>query len=74
MSTGNVFQERGVRTVAVGIGYGINHQELLQIAMNDNHYVVQVDNFDALKDKLQMILDESCQGKILYLQNTGTNY
>ena len=40
--------------------------------MNDNHYVVQVDNFDALKDKLQMILDESCQGKVLYLQNTRT--
>ena len=33
--------------------------------MNDNHYVVQVDNFDALKDKLQMILDESCQGETL---------
>ena len=33
--------------------------------MNDNHYVVRVDNFDALKDKLQMILDESCQGETL---------
>ncbi|XP_078348187.1 uncharacterized protein LOC144633234 isoform X3 [Oculina patagonica] len=55
-------QERGVRTVAVGIGYGINQEELIQIAMNDNQYVVQVHNFDALKDKLQMILDESCQG------------
>lgn len=31
--------------------------------MNNNQYVIQVDNFDALKDKLQMILDESCQGK-----------
>ncbi|KAJ7384396.1 EGF-like repeat and discoidin I-like domain-containing protein 3 [Desmophyllum pertusum] len=30
--------------------------------MNNNQYVIHVDNFDALKDKLQMILDESCQG------------
>lgn len=35
--------------------------------MNDNQYVVQVHNFDALKDKLQMILDESCQGEALEL-------
>lgn len=54
-----------MRTVAVGIGYGINRQELLQIAMNDKQYVVQVQNFDALKDKLQTILDESCQGETL---------
>ena len=32
--------------------------------MNNNQYVIHVDNFDALKDKLQMILDESCQGKV----------
>ncbi|CAH3172036.1 unnamed protein product [Porites lobata] len=55
-------QERGVRTVAVGIGHGINRRELRQIAMSDDQYVVQVSDFDALKDKLQMILDESCQG------------
>ncbi|XP_068717618.1 uncharacterized protein [Montipora capricornis] len=54
-------QARGVRTVAVGIGRGINQRELLQIAMSNNHYVVQVQNFDSLKGKLQMILDESCQ-------------
>lgn len=61
-----------MRTVAVGIGYGINQEELIQIAMNDNQYVVQVHNFDALKDKLQMILDESCQGKVplLHLRNS----
>ena len=50
------------------MGYGINQQELLQIAMSDAHYVVQVDNFDALKDKLQMILDESCQGETFELR------
>jgi len=33
--------------------------------MNDKQYVVQVQNFDALKDKLQTILDESCQGETL---------
>ena len=38
--------------------------------MNDNQYVVQVHNFDALKDKLQMILDESCQGGTLELRYT----
>lgn len=51
-----------MRTVAVGIGHGINRRELRQIAMSDDQYVVQVSDFDALKDKLQMILDESCQG------------
>ena len=51
-----------MRTVAVGIGHGINRRELRQIAMSDDQYVVQVNDFDALKDKLQMILDESCQG------------
>ena len=53
-----------MRTVAVGIGRGINQRELLQIAMSNNHYVVQVQNFDSLKGKLQMILDESCQGNV----------
>lgn len=47
----------------MGIGHGINQRELRQIAMNDDQYVIQVDDFDALKDKLEMILDESCQGK-----------
>ena len=51
-----------MRTVAVGIGHGINRRELRQIAMSDDQYVIQVSDFDALKDKLQMILDESCQG------------
>jgi len=58
-----------VRTVAVGIGHGINRRELRQIAMSDDQYVVQVSDFDALKDKLQMILDESCQGILLFIQN-----
>lgn len=56
--------------MAVGIGHGINQRELLQIAMNDNQYVVRVDNFDALKGKLQMILDESCQGTVNTWHNT----
>ena len=50
----------------MGIGHGINQRELRQIAMNDDQYVIQVDDFDALKDKLQMILDESCQGKLVH--------
>ncbi|XP_067043371.1 uncharacterized protein [Acropora muricata] len=55
-------QARGVRTVAVGIGRGINRRELLQIAMSDSQYVIQVQDFNSLKQKLQMILDDSCQG------------
>lgn len=52
--------------MAVGIGHGINRRELRQIAMSDDQYVVQVSDFDALKDKLQMILDESCQGMLTH--------
>jgi len=56
------FQERGVRTIAVGIGRGINHDELLAIAMDNPNYVVQVDRFEQLKEKLDTILADSCQG------------
>ena len=49
----------------MGIGSGIRNAELLQIAMGNPNYVLHVSNFDALKDKLGVILDESCQGDIL---------
>ncbi|XP_031562905.1 uncharacterized protein LOC116298543 [Actinia tenebrosa] len=55
-------QAKHVRNVAVGIGSGINFDELRQIAMGDPHYVVKVDRFSDLKNKLQVILDDSCQG------------
>lgn len=56
------FQSKGVRTVAVGIGRGINDDELLAIAMDDPHYIVKVDRFEQLKEKLDVILADSCQG------------
>ena len=46
----------------MGIGPGIDDVELLQIAMGDPNYVQHVSNFDSLKEKLDVILDESCQG------------
>ena len=48
----------------MGIGRGINRRELLQIAMSDSQYVIQVQDFNSLKQKLQMILDDSCQGNV----------
>jgi len=55
-------QQKGVRTIAVGIGRGVNRDELMAIAMNNPHYVVQVDRFEQLKEKLDVILADSCQG------------
>lgn len=48
----------------MGIGQGINRRELLQIAMSDSQYVIQVQDFNSLKQKLEMILDDSCQGNV----------
>ncbi|KAK3700598.1 hypothetical protein QZH41_010513 [Actinostola sp. cb2023] len=55
-------QTKGVRTVAVGIGRGIDNNELREIAMGNPHYVVQVQRFEELRDKLNIILADSCQG------------
>ena len=57
-------KQKGVRTLAVGIGSGINYDELLEIAMDNPHYVVKVDKFEHLKNKLDIILEDSCQGKL----------
>ena len=46
----------------MGIGPGINRRELEQIAMNDPNFVVQATSFDTLKDKLEEIRLDSCQG------------
>ena len=51
-----------MRTIAVGIGSGVRDAELLQIAMGDSNYVLHVADFKSLKGKLEVILDESCQG------------
>lgn len=32
--------------------------------MSDSQYVIQVQDFNSLKQKLQMILDDSCQGNV----------
>ncbi|XP_031566626.1 uncharacterized protein LOC116301675 [Actinia tenebrosa] len=56
-------QAKGVRILAVGIGVGVRYIELLQIAMGDPHYVVQVPNFDALKNKINTILDKTCKAQ-----------
>ena len=56
-------QRKGVRTVAVGIGSSIDNDELLEIAAGNPNYVTRVSDFNDLKNNLQRILLESCQGK-----------
>ena len=57
-----------MRTVAVGIGSGIDDSELLEIAANNPNYKNHINNFDNLKSNLQQILRESCQGRHLDLK------
>ena len=57
-----IFQAKGVRTIAVGIGPEVDHDELLAIAMGDPNYVIHATSFDTLKDKLDSIRDDSCKG------------
>ena len=58
-----LFKNKGVRTVAVGIGNSIGDDELLMIAAGNPDYVTHVNDFDELKNNLKQILMESCQGK-----------
>lgn len=55
-------QKKNVSTLAVGIGKTINVKSLKQIAGGSN--VVQVEDFDKLKETIEEIKSKSCTGKV----------
>ena len=59
-------QAKGVRVVAVGIGPRIHKSELIEIAMGQERMVVQVANFDQLKNKIDEVLQDSCNGNLYF--------
>ena len=49
--------------IAVGVGNNIRHDELKRIAMGKDENVFQVSDFVKLPEKLQDIINSSCQDK-----------
>ena len=54
-------QDKGVKVIAVGVGNKIRKEELVKIAMDKEENVLRVTDFQNLFDKLQTIIDSSCQ-------------
>ena len=50
--------------MAVGVGLGVDRKELLAIAMNDENHVLMVNQYKDLVKILNLLLKESCQGKL----------
>ena len=48
--------------MSVGVGSGVDDQELLEIAGNNDRYKFHLRDFDALQGSLNQILGDSCQG------------
>ncbi|XP_071081373.1 collagen alpha-4(VI) chain-like [Haliotis cracherodii] len=55
----NILHKAGVEVMAVGIGIGVNHQELAHIASDAKH-VFSVTNFDALKTIQNELQQTTC--------------
>ncbi len=60
----NILQDNGVTILSLGIGSKIDLSELRTIASEpkDGH-VFKIDNFDALKGKLGVIMEAACASK-----------
>lgn len=50
----------------MGIGKDIN-RETLELIASDKPFVVMVENFDELKDKIEEIKSKACSGKLTSL-------
>lgn len=55
------FEDKGVKIVAVGVGFSVDNNELKQIAIGHQDKVVHVDNFDQLLPMIHQILVKFCQ-------------
>ncbi|XP_071091672.1 uncharacterized protein [Haliotis cracherodii] len=61
-TNGAKLQGQGVKVMAIGIGNGINNQELDNIASNpDSQYVFRAANFDALKNLKAILASKACE-------------
>ena len=58
----NFAQQKGIVSLAVGVGQGINDQELFQIANEDNECWFHIDQFDELNVKLMQLLTRIVNG------------
>lgn len=69
-TNGAKLQGQGVKVMAIGIGNGINNQELDNIASNpDSQYVFRAANFDALKNLKAILASKACEGEVHSKQN-----
>ena len=56
-----IFQESGVTILSLGVGKGISMSELLLIASEPKaKHAFQLSNFDQLKSKINVILENAC--------------
>lgn len=54
------FKDKGIKTIAVGIGRNIDYAELEAIAMNKRENVVHLKKFDDLTNRINDIVEKCC--------------
>lgn len=56
-------KSKGVIIITVGIGTGVERDELIEIAQGVADNVIEIDDFALLKNKTDTLIERSCRGK-----------